>query len=98
MDNWEYIDPIVKPFLHRLIQIGVVGLVVAAALQIVDGATNELFIWINSGGAVLFSVVLLRPNSFSNLAKTCLITGYFWIQILTSFFYSGLLGSGEIMI
>jgi len=98
MDNWEYIDPIVEPFLHRLLQIGVIGLAVAVALHIADGATNRLFIWINSGGVVFFSLVLFRPNWLSNPAKVWLIAVYFWIQILTSFFYSGLLGSGEIMI
>ncbi|MFO7731779.1 MAG: bifunctional diguanylate cyclase/phosphodiesterase [Spirochaetia bacterium] len=98
MNNWEYIDPIVKSFLHRSIQIGVIGLVVAVALQIADGATSELFIWINSGGLVVFSLLLFRPNSFSNLSKILLISVFFWILILTSFFYSGLLGTGEIMI
>lgn len=98
MDNWEYIDPIVKPFLHRLIQIGVLGLAVAAVLQLADGATDPLFIWINSGGVVLFSLLLIRPYLLSNLSKFWLIAVYFWIQILTSFFYSGLLGSGEILV
>ncbi len=98
MDNWEYIDPVVSPFLHRLLQIGVVGLAVAALLQIIDGATNPLFIWINLGGAVVFSILLYRPNLVASATKIFLIAAYFWLQILTSFYHSGLLGSGEIML
>ncbi len=98
MDNRECIDPAVRTFLKRLLQIGVVGLAAAAGLQIADGASNPLFIWINSGGVVLFSLLLFRPDLVPDAAKILLIAVYFWIQIITSFFYSGLLGSGEIMI
>ena len=98
MDNWEYIDPIVNPIIHRLIQIGVIGLSIAAMLQILDGASSRLFIWINLGGAGAFSLLLFRPKLVTNSRKLWLIAAYFWLQILTSFYYSGLLGSGEIML
>ncbi len=98
MDNWEYIDPIVNPILHRLVQIGVIGLTIAATLQILDGASSRLFIWINLGGAGAFSLLLFRPKLVTNSKKLLLIAAYFWLQIFTSFYYSGLLGSGEIML
>lgn len=96
--KWSYVDPVVTPFVNKLLQFGVPALLLVIVLQITSATTATLEIQINVTAAVVFGILVVRPNIAGVFAKVILLGLFFAVRIVSSFCFKGRFGSGEVMI
>lgn len=96
--KWSYVDPVVTPFVNKLLHFGVPALVLVIVLQITSGTTAPLEIQLNVLAAFVFALLVVRPRLVGVSTKVILLGLYFAARIVSSFYFKGLFGSGEVMI